>query len=98
MLHLADDRDLLACALDGEFSFLAGLAFEHGPDLSHGRLGHGDAIDGEEVIAHLNFWHRWLAFEIGDAEHGEAAVVFGTESKSNNVEIRSFERGADFEI
>ena len=77
MLHLGRDSKLFACALDGEFSFLTRLAFEHRPDLSHSRVGDRDAVDGDEMIARLNLWHGWLAFEFGDAEDGEAAVVFG---------------------
>ena len=86
MLHLGDDGELFAGALDGQLAFLAGGAFEQRPDLSQGRVGDGDVIHGEEMIAGLNVRDRGFAVEIGDAEDGEAVVVVWAKDEADDVE------------
>src|ERR1700674_4551899 len=48
MLHLRRNRELLAASLKRQLALLTGHAFEHGPNLPHGRAGGGGSVHRDQ--------------------------------------------------
>src|SRR6202035_5562879 len=102
MLDLGREGELPAAALDGQLALLAGRSSQHVPHLSHGRSAYRNVIDRNEVIAGLDAigaqWERRFSVEVGDAQDGKSAVVFGTEHESDDIKVREIECAAKFEV
>src|SRR5580700_8249860 len=61
-----------------------------------------DAVDCDQMVAWLDAVrprrYRRLAFEIGDAQDGESAVVLGAQDESDDIEVWEVERASEFEV